>query len=119
MNEDTLQQQIEEHETVEAEASSLEKALQQLWEKTRSAAEVIAALRTEKNGLEEKVKELEISIAQAQSNILSKNIEVDQLRILVDSLRAKESSDGTLDAKEKIELQEKIRLLIEKINAYL
>jgi chromosome segregation ATPase len=119
MNEDTLQQQIDEHETVEVETSSLEKALQQLWDKTRTAAEAIVALRTEKNNLEEKVKKLEISVAQAQSDILSKNIEVDQLRTLVDSLRVKESLDGTLSAKEKVELQEKIRLLIEKINAYL
>lgn len=115
-----MQQQIAEHEAVEeVETSSLEKAVQQLWERTRSAADTITSLRAEKNILEEKIKELEIAIAQAQSDILSKNIEVEQMRATIESLRAKESSNGILEADEKAQLQEKIRSLIEKINAYL
>ncbi len=114
-----MQEQIEQHEIAVNEVSPLEKVLQQLWERAHSAAEIIASLRSEKNSLEEKVRELEITIAQAQSDVLSKNVEVEQLRAKIETLDEKESSNGMMNSDERTEVREKIRILIEKINAYL
>jgi predicted nucleic acid-binding Zn-ribbon protein len=112
-----LQEQVEQE--VNSVENSLETALKQLWEKAYTAANTINALREEKTVLQLRVDELGTAVAQLQSDLARKNTELEQLRGDLDRLLLASSSNGLLDKEEKLRLQERVKMILEKINAHL
>lgn len=100
---------------VESERS-LEAALQMLWEKAREASVVISTLREEKKKLLYQIDELEKEIQHLYGELESKKKEIDELR----SNSSLETSNGMLlNDVDKKEMQEKLKLVLGKINSYL
>jgi SMC interacting uncharacterized protein involved in chromosome segregation len=112
-----VQEEIE-HE-IASNGTSLENALKQLWERARIASEVITTLRNEKKQLQDKVNELESSMARTKSEALVKEVELEHLREEIERLHVLEKSNGSLNDSEKMKVIGKIKSLIEKINTYL
>ena len=95
---------------------SLEAALQMLWEKAREASVVISTLREEKKKLLYQIDELEKEIQYLHSELNSRKNEIEEIR----NSTAEVSSNGALLSDvDKKELQEKLKLILGKINSYL
>ncbi|MBW7887080.1 MAG: hypothetical protein H3C35_01815 [Bacteroidetes bacterium] len=103
-------------QTIIENPRSIEDALQILWEKAREASVVISTLREEKKKLQYQVEELTQELQQTHNDLLVKRTELEKLRT---------ENTGTINGsavvaeEEKKELQQKLQLILEKINSYL
>jgi uncharacterized protein involved in exopolysaccharide biosynthesis len=112
-----LQEQVEQEvNTIE---NSLEAALKLLWEKAYAASTTINSLREEKHAVQLKANELESKLLQVQTELSAKSNEIEQLRREMDSMMLTSASNGLLDKEERQKLQEKVKMMLEKINSHL
>lgn len=112
-----LQEQVEQE--ISGVENSLEAALKQLWERAYAAANCISTLREENTVLQLRIAELESALSQRQADLTSKNGEMEGLRKELDGVILASASNGLLDKEERLRLQERIRIILEKINSHL
>ncbi len=113
-----MDQRQAESEIIIAGDAGVEHVLRSFWEKARAAGELIARLREEKRGAENRIGELEAEVASLRSEIQTKELELKRLRAEHVQLT---SSDGRefFSPEEKEILKGRIRELIAKINSHL
>ena len=99
--------------------NSLETALKQLWERAYAASTTISALREEKHAIQLKANELEARILQMQTELSTKDTELDKLRKEIDAMLLTSVSNGSLNKEERVALQEKVKAILDKINSHL
>ena len=99
--------------------NSLETALKSLWEKAYAASNTINALREEKNALQLHAGELEARVAQMQAEVAAKNEEIGKLRGEMEQMLLASTSNGILNNDERVQLQEKVRVILNRINSHL
>lgn len=110
-----IDQKIE-NETLDG-THAVENALTALWEKAREASYLISTLRDDKKKLQSRIEEVEEELTHVKNELLLKQSQLDQLQ--------KEKSNGSapsavsLAEDEKRDIQEKIRLIISKLDRYL
>jgi hypothetical protein len=105
-------------EVISEQTHSVEYALQMLWDKAREASVVISTLREEKKKLVFQIDELEKELRQTRHDMLIQKSEMEKLRT---ECSVEQSANGTFHLAEKDvkEIQEKLTLLLLKINSYL
>ncbi len=101
--------------TTETERS-LENALQMLWDKSREASVVISTLREEKKKLLYQIDELEKEVQHLYSELNGKKSEIETIR---NSMGDISTNGAMLNNIDKKELQEKLTIILGKINSYL
>ena len=99
--------------------NSLETALKQLWERAYAASTAISSLREEKHAIQLKANELEAKILQMQTELSTKDAEIEKLRKEVNTILLTSASNGILNKEERVMLQEKVKAILEKINSHL
>ncbi len=96
---------------------TVENALTALWEKAREASYLISTLRDDKKKLQSKIEEIEEELLHVKNELLMKQSQLDQMQ--------KEMSNGSAQSSialaedEKREIQQKMRLIISKLDQYL
>ena len=112
-----MEEQLEQE--ISSIENSLETALKQLWERAYAASTAISALRDEKHAIQLKANELEAKILQMQTELSTKDNEIDKLRKEVDTMLLTSVSNGSLNKEERMLLQEKVKAILDKINSHL
>jgi chromosome segregation ATPase len=98
------------------EEDSIEGALKTLWERTRRAGESIARLREEKALMQTRVGELEREVMKLRKEITLKEELVEQAK----AARTASSGDGSsFSHSQRLELINRVKELLAKINPYL
>ena len=90
-----------------------------LWEKAYAASNTINALREEKNALQLHANELESRVAQMQADAVAKSEEISKLRSEIEQMLLASASNGILNKDERVQLQEKVRVILNRINSHL
>lgn len=105
-------------EVISEQTHSVETALQMLWDKAREASVVISTIREEKKKLIFQIDELERELRQTRNDMLTQKSEIEKLR---SEKIVEKVANGTIQLaeNEKKELQEKLTVLLLKINSYL
>ncbi|HLX11527.1 MAG TPA: hypothetical protein VKS81_01820 [Bacteroidota bacterium] len=106
------------HVETSKQSQSLEQALGRLWEKIRSASELINALRTDNRNLNERVDILEAELTTLRSEVVGRDVEIKRLRAERSQI-LQSNGEHHFSQEEKDSLKEKIRDLIAKINSHL
>ncbi len=112
-----MQEQVEQE--VASVENSLEVALKLLWEKAYAASNTINALREEKNALQLQTNELESRVAQMQAEAAAKSEEIGKLRSEIEQMLLASASNGILNKDDRVQLQEKVRMILNRINSHL
>jgi chromosome segregation ATPase len=112
-----VQEQLEQEIT--SVENSLEAALKQLWERAYAASTAISSLREEKHAIQLKANELEARMLQMQTELSAKDAEIDRLRKEFDAIQATSASNGNLSKEERVQLQMKVKAILDKINSHL
>ena len=99
-------------------SQSLESSLRKLWEKIKSASELIQQLRYERQQLKGQVLSLEEENASLRTDIGERDLEMKRLRAERQQLIQAGSNNGFTDEEKDI-LKGKIKDLIAKINSHL
>lgn len=98
-------------------------ALEPVWDRVRTAAAVMASLRQEKMHLEERLAGLEQEMRRKNDMLAEQGAEVARLKNRVDSIESaghgQAQSPDVLGSEERVQLQEKIKNALVKIDAYL
>jgi chromosome segregation ATPase len=112
-----------EPDTIEQQVNPFAGALEPVWDKVRTAAALMASLRQEKAQLEARVAGLEEEVRQNKELSARQAAELARLKSQVDSF---ESSTHTqiqhpvvLGPEERVQLQNKIKTALTKIDAHL
>jgi anion-transporting ArsA/GET3 family ATPase len=101
-----------------ADAGTIEIALREFWEKTRSAVALVAKLRADRRSLSEKLVKIEQELIELRNDLTLKDQEVKRLRAENAQLLSSNGQD-LLTEEEKENLKSRIRELIARINSHL
>ncbi len=114
---DVEQHPVEKSVLASSEVQSLEDGLKGLWERVRSAGEMVVQLREEKASLHARVQELESRLQGLDRELLKRE---NQLKEVTASKAAAESKEGFLVANgEREAFVSKVKDLLARIDAYL
>ncbi len=113
------EQEITEQQAIPEILRPVEPTLRVLWEKIQQAVTLISTLRAEKNGLVERVQELETKLTELHNQNIVKNLEVEQLRKELEQVSKKEFQAIALSNEEKHYIKQRIHELLERINSHL
>lgn len=107
------------HEMIVAEDMGvLENVFKTVWEKVRSATELISRLRNEKQLLIKRLSDLEEEVRSLHADITNKDQELKRLRVERTQMMNM-NGQTSFSEEEKDNLKNKIRDLIAKINSHL
>ncbi len=114
-----MNQRIAEPEiSITGEQNSVEDYLKTLWDRVRTAGEMIRELRGEKERLGSRVSELERDLSSLRSEILERDQELKRLRAERAHLLSANGNTGFTE-EERESLRAKIHEIISKINSHL
>ena len=112
-----------ESDSNEQQVSPFASALEPVWEKVRTAAAMMASLREEKLRLEEKITGLENEVHRNNELLARQGAELARLKTQLDSLEAAPLAPVqcpvALAPEERVQLQQKIKTALAKIDTYL
>ena len=98
-------------------------ALEPVWEKVRTAAALMASLRQEKQRLEERIAGLEDEVRRNNDVLSQQGAELARLKSQVESLESSPHATVqcpvVLGTEERVQLQQKIKTALSKIDTYL
>lgn len=114
---DVEQHPVDKSVLASSEVKSLEDGLKGLWERVRSAGEIVVQLREEKINLYARVQELELQVQELGRELLKKE---NQLKEAFASKAAAETKEGFMMANgEREAFVSKVKELLARIDAYL
>ena len=96
---------------------TIEQALQVLWDKAREVSVLISTLREEKKRLQYQISELENDLKESHKELQEKKLLVEKLH--AEQGEGSRNGGAGLDEAQREELQEKINIILSKINSYL
>lgn len=109
--------------SIEEQQNPFASALEPVWEKVRTAAVQLASLRQENTRLEERIAGLEEDARRSSEALAEKAEELARLKAEIETLgsssRAPVQCPAVLGADERLQLQEKIKTALSKIDTYL
>ncbi|HLP16299.1 MAG TPA: hypothetical protein VK470_08590 [Bacteroidota bacterium] len=109
--------------SIEEQQNPFASALEPVWEKVRVAAVQLASLREENRLLEERIGRLEAEVRRSDEALAEKAEELAQLKAEIETLGAASRTPvqcpAVLGADERLQLQEKIKTALSKIDTYL
>ena len=102
-----------------ADSRTIESAFKQLWEKVRTAAELISQLRDENKTYKSQRENFESEINRLKAELTQKENELKRLKADHNHLSQSMGGNNILTAEEKESLKTRIKDLISKINSHL
>ena len=109
--------------SIEEQQNPFASALEPVWEKVRAAAMLIASLRREKKELEERIEGLEEELRRSGEQLAGQAEDLARLKAEFESLgssgRNQVQCPAVLGAEERLQLQQKIKTALSKIDTYL
>jgi uncharacterized coiled-coil DUF342 family protein len=107
----------------EQQVNPFASALEPVWAKVRTATALMVSLREEKVHLEEKVAELEDELRRTNEVLANQAAEVARLKAQLESSESSPHGPvqcpAALGAEERVQLQQKIKTALSKIETYL
>lgn len=111
--------QTEVESDVLTETRNIEGAIRRLWDRARSAAEVIAQLREEKTALQSERDSLASELSRLRQDVARKEQEIKRLQVEHQQMAVSLQGNNTLTLDEREVLKGRIKDLIAKINSHL
>jgi chromosome segregation ATPase len=109
--------------SIEEQQNPFASALEPVWEKVRAAAVLIASLRQEKKQLEERIEGLEDEVRRSSAALAGQTEELARLKAEFEAIgssgRTQVQCPAVLGTEERLQLQQKIKTALSKIDTYL
>lgn len=110
--------------SIEEQQNPFSSALEPVWEKVRAVAALLSSLRQEKKQLEERVAELEAEVRRANETLAVQEAELARVKAEFDTIETTGRTQvqcpaAVLGTEERLQLQQKIKTALSKIDTYL